>query len=108
MGPGEASGQHLNPPLPQLWPHNWQPGGSQAGGETTEEGAGAREIPEHVASAGIHTIDMQIKHKLVLPPPNHQIWPPWQQSMPDQLGVPQPLLASLSLSSHPCLLQENC
>lgn len=34
--PREASGQHLNPPLtplPQLWPHSWQPGGSQAGGK---------------------------------------------------------------------------
>lgn len=34
-------------------------------GKTTEEGAGDREIPEHVAGPGIHTIDMQIKCKFV-------------------------------------------
>lgn len=57
-------------PLPQLWPQNWQPEASQAGGETAEDGAGAREIPEHVARPGIHAIDMQIKRKLVLFPPH--------------------------------------
>lgn len=66
--PREASGQHLNPP-----PHPSSPavatqlatGRLPGRWETTEEGAGAREIPEHVARPGIHTVDMQIKCKFV-------------------------------------------
>lgn len=78
------------PPLPQLWPHNWQPGGPQTGGETTEEGARAREIPERAARPGIHTIDMQIKCKsgnFFFLLKNLQIWPFWKESTSDQLGV---------------------
>lgn len=38
-------------PRLQLWPHYWQPRGSEAGGGTTEEGTEAREIPKHKAWA---------------------------------------------------------